>query len=267
MGAASAEAVSPSKKRSISHSLHEIPPLYPIYIPYQTQHRLLVKVQGLLEQACFRFGRQNLSTTLERRGWDCAESAELNRWPQILLSNQEKFGKDDLDALGKPFIEVLDSVTQLRHTAVHRLRVRANRLEAFLVDAEALTRLLGGEYLVPEMTKLRRDVQLTIGELERNKDLLLSKLGKKLGDIAERRAELDKMEHLAVQEMLQEDKEYRKLAGANLDEVIREPVTSMHSATATEVDTRLEDPPMDLTSEAGDLEAGFESDVEALSSK
>lgn len=172
-----------------------------------------------------------------------------------------------MDALGKPFAEILESVTQLRHTAVHRLRVRANRLEAFLVDAEALTRLLGGEYLVPELTKLRRDVQLTIGELERNKDLLLSNLSKKLDDIAERRTELDKLEHLAVQEMLQEDKEYQKLAGANLDEVMREPVTSMHSAAATEVDTRSGDPPVDLGSEAGDLEAGFESDLEALPSK
>lgn len=247
--------------------MHEIPSLYPIYIPYQTQHQLLVKVQGLLEQACFQFGRQTLSATLESRGWDCAESAELNRWPQILLSNQEKFGKDELEALGKPFAEVLDSVTQLRHTAVHRLRVRANKLEAFLVDAEALTRLLGSEYLVLELTKLRRGLQLTIGELERNKDLLLSKLSKKLGDIAERRAELDKLEHLAVQEMLKEDKEYQKLAGANLDEVMREPVTSMHSTAATEADTRSEDPPMDLELEAGDLEAGFVSDLEAVPSK
>ncbi|ETN36783.1 uncharacterized protein HMPREF1541_09061 [Cyphellophora europaea CBS 101466] len=41
--------------------------LYPIYIPYQTQHRLLVKVQGLLEQAFFHFGRKSLGTSHEQK--------------------------------------------------------------------------------------------------------------------------------------------------------------------------------------------------------
>lgn len=53
--------------------------------------------------------------------------------------------------------------------------------------------------------------------MERNKDLLEAKVSSKLRNIASERARLDKLEELAVQEMLLEDKEYQDLAGANLD--------------------------------------------------
>jgi len=50
-------------------------------------------------------------------------------------------------------------------------------------------------------------MQLTIGELNRNKDLLESKLNSKFKKIADERAELDRLEQLAVEEMLREDRE------------------------------------------------------------
>jgi hypothetical protein len=80
------------------------------------------------------------------------------------------------DGLGKPFAQILDSIVHLRHTAVHRLRISANRLEQFMIDAEALVRLLRDDYCRLKLTRLRMDTQLTIGELKRNKDLLESKV-------------------------------------------------------------------------------------------
>jgi hypothetical protein len=185
-----------------------------------------------------------MKQVMERERWDCPQAVELNTWARILCSNQDRFRQADPEGLGKPFAELLDSLSHLRHTAVHRLRVSANGLEQFLVDAETLAQLLQDDNCAKRLTGLRRDTQLTIGELKRNKDLLESKLKSKLQKIADQRAELDRLEHLAVEEMIREDKEYQTLAGANLDEAIQSSDTTIQSAVPT------------------GAESGSESDVE-----
>jgi hypothetical protein len=185
-----------------------------------------------------------MKQVMEHESWDCPQAVELNTWARILRSNQDRFRQADLEGLGKPFAELLDSLSHLRHTAVHRLRISANGLEQFLVDAETLAQLLQDDNCAKRLTGLRRDTQLTIGELKRNKDLLESKLKLKLQKFADQRAELDRREHLAVEEMIREDKEYQTLAGANLDEAIQSSDTTIQSAVPTEV------------------ESGSESDVE-----
>jgi hypothetical protein len=181
-----------------------------------------------------------LRDSVVRQGWDCAESAKLNRWPRVFLSNQDKFLQADLEGLGKPFAQLLDSITHLRHTAVYRLRISANRLEQFMIDAEALARLLRNDHCVRKLTRLRMDIQLIVGELRRNKDLLESKLSSTLRKTAVQRAELDRLEHMAVEDMLREDKECHVLAGAHLDQAIESPDTVVQSEAPTEMETRSE---------------------------
>jgi hypothetical protein len=47
---------------------------------------------------------------------------------RVFRCNEDKFDADKLAELGKPFPELLDSIAQLRHTAVHRVRVSANKV-------------------------------------------------------------------------------------------------------------------------------------------
>jgi hypothetical protein len=49
-----------------------------------------------------------------------------------------------------------------------------------MIDVEALARLLRHDYSLQQLTRLRMDTQLTIGELERSKDLLEFKINSKL---------------------------------------------------------------------------------------
>ncbi|OAP55055.1 hypothetical protein AYL99_10755 [Fonsecaea erecta] len=241
------ELPGPSGKRPSCYPVANVPSLYPVYLPFQTQHQLLVKVQGILERACHEFGMRAIKEAVEREGWDCPESAELNRWPRVLLLHKDNFLQGDLEALGKPLEQVLDSITQLRHTAVHRLRVSANRLEQFMVDAEALARLLQHDSCTRQLSRLRLDTQLTLGELKRYKDLLESNVTSKLRDIATQRAELDRLEEEAVQDMLREDKEYQRLAGMSLNQAMETPDTVLHSQAPTELDTKSDcDPDTDL---------------------
>lgn len=82
---------------------------------------------------------------LQKEGWDCPEPVELNRWPGTFLSNQHEFAALEVDELGKPLPKLLESITQLRHTAVHRLRVSVNRIKLFMIDSESLVKLLQDE--------------------------------------------------------------------------------------------------------------------------
>jgi len=219
------------------HATTSVPSLYPIYLPYNVQHELLVKVQSLLEGACYRFGEKAMKDILAKEGWDCPESVELNRWPMVFLSHQEKFSADAIIELGKPLVTVLDSITQLRHTAVHRLRVRLTRVEQFMVDSESLARLLQDESSTRTLSHLRRETQRTIGALQRNKNLLELTLAETLKKIAVQRAELEQLEHIAVEDMLREDKEYQNVVSANLHQAIMSPETIVQSRATTDNET------------------------------
>ncbi|KAE9381226.1 hypothetical protein N431DRAFT_551376 [Stipitochalara longipes BDJ] len=225
------------RKRPFSRSSVSVSSLYPVYLPLNTQHRLLVKVQAILEDACYAFGQKMMGDILQKEGWDYPESVELNIWARVFHSNENKFDADKLNELGKPFSELLDSIAQIRNTAVHRVRVSANKVQQFLMDAETLANILHNNICARTLSRLRRETQQVIDELGRNKDLLESKLKEKLQEIDARRRELDGLAYKAVEDMLKEDKEYQTLASANLEQAISAPETIQHSAPLSEHDT------------------------------
>ena len=161
-----------------------------------------------------------MKSIVEKEGWDCPELVELNVWARTFLVNQDIFQSGDLENLGQPFSELTSSTSHLRHTAVHRLRINANGLERFLADAEALAQLLHDDYCTRSLARLRRETQISIDELKRNKDLLESRVNSKLKQISDQRLELDRLEQSAVDEMMKADQEYHLLAGSNLDQAI-----------------------------------------------
>lgn len=212
------------------------PSLYPLYLPYQAQHKLLITAQGLLEVACYSFAARALPQLIQSEGWDCAEAVELNIWARLFESRSDAFIEEDVSELGKPSKALFESIAQLRHTAVHRIRVSAHRLEQFLSDAESLCRLLGEPSYTQKLSRLRRETQVAVQDIEANKDLLESQLTTKLKKISAQRAELDRQEHSAIVDMLKEDEEYRNFAGNTLAQTIELPDTARHSVAATDLD-------------------------------
>lgn len=174
---------------------------------------------------------------LEQKGWDSSECVELNIWAHIFIGRMEKFDRDRVESLGKPLQELFKTIAELRHTAVHRLRVTARRLEEFMTDAEQLTTLLDNDACVQILSQMRREVKSIVDELGRNKDLLESRLAEQLKDIACRRAELDQLEREAVEELIREDKDYQDLAGANLEETIVTPKNTVPSLMVSQNET------------------------------
>ncbi|KAF2965964.1 hypothetical protein GQX73_g7574 [Xylaria multiplex] len=204
-------------KRPTVKSTHAVPSLFPTYLPLRTQHRILTKVQSILEDACFDFGQRVMPEVLKKNQWVCSEAAELNLWAAEFLQAQGKFDKS-VD-VGMPLTKLFRSVADIRHTAVHRICISAKGLEHFLLNAESLALLLGDAARLKSLADLRRTIQQAIEELEGNKHVLSSKLTETLKRIAAQRAELDRAEEAAIADMMREDGEYQAFAGKNLEEV------------------------------------------------
>lgn len=190
----------------------------------------MTKIQSLLEQACFAFGRCALPEVLEARNWDCSEAVELNRWIAEFSARKEQFLAMDAK-ITRSLEDIFGSVAAIRHTAVHRLRISAKTLEQYLVDAESFLALIKDQANLEVVGRLRRETQAIVGELERSKHILNSKREKRQQEIAMQRAELDKLERMLAVDMVREDSDYQALAGANLEQAI-----SMADTDPTSVD-------------------------------
>lgn len=105
-----------------------------------------------------------------------------------------------------------------------------------MIDAESLSKLLHGNQCSRKLARLRRETHLVIDDIKRNKDLLESQLAAKMKKIAAQRAQLDRLERAAINDMLKEDQEYRQFAGVSLDQAISSPNTVLPSAAVTEHD-------------------------------
>lgn len=197
--------------------------LYPVYLPYATQHRILRRVQDQLERTCYTYGQARLPDIVSREGWTCPESVELHIWARKLTAHQDRLNREDLENLRKPLVEVLESIARIRHTAVHRLPVTAARVDQYLSDAEMLSNLLGDDTGSRSLSRIRRQLSSTIDELKRNKDVLESKLTISQRRIAAERSALDRAEAEAKEEMLKQDQQYQELAAAHLEKNISLP--------------------------------------------
>ena len=99
------------------HSAIAAPPsLYPVYLLFQTQYKLLILAQETLERACYEFTVTAMIGLIDSEGWDCAEALELDIWTRKMEPREDKFSNEAIADLGKSFGDLLDSVVQIRHT-------------------------------------------------------------------------------------------------------------------------------------------------------
>nr|XP_023919033.1 uncharacterized protein LOC112030589 [Quercus suber] len=215
-----------------AHSTHlrTAPSLYPVYLPLPTQHKLLNFAQKILEKACYHFGTKSLTVVLHANGWDCVEAGELNIWTQKLRAHEHKFAPEDLKDAGKSFEDLLTSIAELRNTAVHRNRVTAARFEDFMSDAESFCKLLHDENSTAVIAQLRRTTRSTVDDLKRNKGLLERRITATIKDFASRRAEIDRLEKLALAQILAEDRDHQETVGKRLEQAAT--LLQLHDADA-----------------------------------
>ncbi|PVI05338.1 hypothetical protein DM02DRAFT_686219 [Periconia macrospinosa] len=210
--------------------------LYPVYLPFVVQHRLLKRMQRILENACYSFAQKTLGNTLRHKGWDCPEAIELNWWPPVFHNHQEVFSSEDLDGLFKPLDDVLESMARIRHSAVHRLRLTAKSIMQLTVDAESMLALFHDEEHINEISNIRRQIQSLIDDAERHKDLLESRVIEMRKVIEARKAELDRQEKEVLAMAFEEDMAYLKFVGLKIENALVAPGTVTQKAESLDVE-------------------------------
>lgn len=193
-----------------------IPSLSPAHLPFPTQHRLLVQIQTILEEECYNFAKKAMPEVLEQYQWNCPEAVELNQWVSHLLQHRDGL-EAPKDYTRKPLIELITSIIQVRHTAVHRLRISAESFSYIVDDAEAFVSMLNGSTGLESLANMRREIKSALQKIERNKHLLELELNETLEDIAVQRDILLRREKDAMAEMVEVDGLYQAMIGTELE--------------------------------------------------
>ncbi|KAK2470480.1 hypothetical protein H9L39_18097 [Fusarium oxysporum f. sp. albedinis] len=174
------------------------------------------RLQKTLELACYEFGARAMPDTLRNRGWDCPESVELSKWTEVL----KREGVLKRENTRKTLKELLYSIANIRHTAVHRLRTSSVGLEMFIADAEDLVEVLGDTAYSKSISQLRTNMNSAITELTQNKQFLQLQLEQTRAAIERQRAELDRREQEAIDYAREEDRKYQILAGEKVQKAL-----------------------------------------------
>ena len=210
-----ADLLDSQQSRSQAYHALSVPRLHPVYLPFKTQHRILVLVQILLEECCLEFGNTWVPDLMEARKWNEAESIELTEWTKRFLKYAKTLPPSAIKPVpNKSITEVLFGTSTLRHSAVHRLPTSAagilNMLSAAITFAEALNDSKRAEMV----TEIKTQLEASIEEIVQHQNLLERKLTDQFEDIACRRAELDELERSSIEEMLATDKKQRTEIGS-----------------------------------------------------
>lgn len=204
---------------SLVTGMTSIPSLYPVYLPYKTQHQVLTKVQSILEESCFTFAATLLPKALSAKGWECPEAAELTQWIQLLQPCEAEIVASAISKRpGRSWQEVLIATSKIRHSAVHRLRTSARGIQNMIGDALILTTMLRDTTRTTLLEQISQELESSIKEVEGRLVLLEKNLSEDLDLLTKRRAELDRLQDEAILRMIDHDRENRRVIGLVLEE-------------------------------------------------
>jgi len=110
--------------------------------------------------------------------------------------------KDDV----KPLPGLMESIIQLRHNAVHRVRLASSELLQHLTDAVLLAQLLHDDKCGKFLSNIRQRTHNAIEELVHNKQSLDGRLADIKRDFAAKRAELERQEAALLEAAVKEHK-------------------------------------------------------------
>ena len=204
-----------------AHEAPSLPRLHPIYLPFKTQHNILVPVQSLLEECCLDFGKTWVPNLMEAQKWHETGSLELTKWTQRFSKYAKSLPSSAINLeAGKSIARVLFGTSPIRHTAVHRLPTSAAGIMNMLTAAITFAETLNDPKRAKIIAEIKSQLEASIEEIAQHQVLLERKLTDRLEDIARRRAELDELERLSIEEMLGTDKMQRTRVGSALERVL-----------------------------------------------
>ncbi|KAI4117455.1 MAG: hypothetical protein LQ341_007665, partial [Variospora aurantia] len=191
-----------------------------IDLPFRTQHKLLVKVQTLLEECCFNFGKIWLPLEMDAQGWHEAESVELTQWTDRFLGPLIPRPPAIKPIPETILHEVVGETRRLRHAAVHRSPLGANEIVKMLGAAVSLAETLGDSDQAGKIAEMKTQVELGMKDIMHHNSILERRLANQLQDIAHRKAELDRLEASFREAMATSDRMKRTEVGSTLEDIL-----------------------------------------------
>jgi hypothetical protein len=199
-------------RKNLLNADEAIPSITLVYLPYSLQHTLLVGVQQILEDSLFRYGVNKMRDVVKTKGWDCSQCVELNDWVKILRKKKDLIPSPKGLRSNRSLSVVLDSVVQLRNTAVHRQKVTALDVQLFLEDAEFLLNFLEDGASAKEICDIRQSLSDHVDDLSAHFSSNQERLRVISKDKRMQMFQLQLEEHLAVSQVLDESQEYERHA-------------------------------------------------------
>jgi hypothetical protein len=174
------------------------------FLPFRLQYRIFTGLQAILESCCFNFAQKNYPGYLIRKGWDCREAGELTAWTRGLT--REFYSNPVFDMGEEEFELILKKGGEIRHAAVHRVPVSAEKIQRLIEDARAMAEVL--------------DERERMGEIDQIKVVV----DKHVASLLERRRAKDEKLRLELEELerLKRDIELRETRAAEAAEVEEE---------------------------------------------
>ncbi|EMT67367.1 hypothetical protein NOF04DRAFT_9942 [Fusarium oxysporum II5] len=194
-------------------------PASPIYLPFSSQHKLMVYLQQRLESMCFVFAQRVMPHALDRRGWDCAEMVQLQHWMRDSVFQEYVEGKI-LDV--EQSAQMLDSMIEIWRCAVNRKRIDTTLLETLLRSALELARILEESSSVDEIGQLRDNVIQATQRLAEETQILQARYETKLQGITAARAKLDILEEKTKAALSKRLEQSQSMANGRIIMFIRE---------------------------------------------
>ncbi|KAL9564844.1 hypothetical protein ACKAV7_011296 [Fusarium commune] len=194
-------------------------PANPIYLPFSSQHKLMVYLLQRLESMCFVFAQRVMPHALDRRGWDCAEMVQLQHWMRDSVFQEYVEGKI-LDV--EQSAQMLDSMIEIRRCAVNRKRIDTTVLETLLRSALELARILEESSSVDEIGQLRDNAIQAMQRLAEETQVLQARYETKLQEITAARAKLDILEEKAKAALSKRLEQSHSMANSRIIMLIRE---------------------------------------------
>lgn len=178
-----------------------------------------MKVQCILEECCFIFASTSLPEAVSARGWEYPEAAELKQWIKLLQPREEEIAPSAISIIpGRSWQEVLLETSKIRHSAVHRLPTSAKGIQNMIGDALMLTTMLRAPTQTSLLEHIGQELSSSIKQVEGRLVVLEKSLSEELDELANRRAELDRLQEAAIRRIIEHDRENRRVIGLALDE-------------------------------------------------
>lgn len=198
-----------------------MPSLYPVQLPFRVQHSILTSIQRFLEECCYEFTQKYAPNLLIDEKWDCAEAIELNKWTVTIL---RRHGKLPTRAFRKPdhdVHQILLDVANIRHAAVHRMRMSAEGLVQMVDTAIRFVRAFSDTVRALQLGELYRELKSKVKSQELNKNYLETKLRYELEAIEYQREVLAKRRRDAISSAATEDRDHMHFVGSLLEDNLR----------------------------------------------